>query len=80
MTPPGRTAAPGDRARPAERRRGPGPRLVSSIRASIAGRYLGPAAGERFAEERRSKPGVLLRLAADEPRVWSLSAILPSDV
>lgn len=31
-----------------------------------------------FAAERRSKPGVLLRLAASEPRVWDLSAILPT--
>jgi len=43
-----------------------------------AGRHLGAAAGERSAEERRSKPGVLLRLRADCPRVWELSAILPS--
>ena len=50
---------------------------VTSMRASIAGRYLGAAGGERFAQERRSKPGVLLRLAAGEPRVWDLAAILP---
>jgi hypothetical protein len=48
---------------------------VAPVRARIAGRYLGPDAGERFAQERRSTPGVLLRLAAEEPRVWSLSAI-----
>lgn len=51
---------------------------VIPIRRDIAGRYLGATAGERFAAERRSKPGVLLRLAADEPRVWDLSAILPT--
>jgi PPOX class probable F420-dependent enzyme len=50
---------------------------VTSVRAEIAGRYLGAAAGERFAAERASKPGVLLRLVADDPRVWDLSTILP---
>jgi hypothetical protein len=32
---------------------------------------------ERFAAERRSTPGVLLRLIPDSPRVWDLSGILP---
>ena len=32
---------------------------VSSVRAAIAGRYLGVRDGERFAAERRSKPGVI---------------------
>jgi PPOX class probable F420-dependent enzyme len=51
---------------------------VTPLRADIAGRYLGAREeGERFAAERRSKPGVLLRLAASEPRVWDLSKILP---
>ena len=50
---------------------------VGPIRAAIAGRYLGAADGERFAAERSGKPGVLLRLPADSPRVWDLSAILP---
>ena len=50
---------------------------VTPLRADIAGRYLGASDGERFAAERRSKPGVLLRLAASEPRVWDLSKILP---
>ena len=50
---------------------------VSAVREAIAGRYLGVEAGERFAAERRSKPGVLLRLNARQPRVWDLSAILP---
>ena len=50
---------------------------VSSIRASIAGRYLGERDGARFAAE-RTTPGVLLRLAVDDPRVWDLSAILPA--
>jgi len=51
---------------------------VSSHRAAIAGRYLGVTDGARFAAERRSKPGVLLRLACHSPRVWDLSAILPT--
>jgi predicted RNA-binding protein with PIN domain len=51
---------------------------VTSARADIAGRYLGPADGARFADERRSKPGVLLRLVPRAPRVWDLSAILPT--
>ncbi len=50
---------------------------VGSARAEIAGRYLGPADGARFAAE-RNKPGVLLRLVAESPRVWNLAAILPS--
>lgn len=50
---------------------------VSPVRAAIARRYLGAADGLRFAAERRSKPGVLLRLACNGPRVWDLSEILP---
>jgi PPOX class probable F420-dependent enzyme len=50
---------------------------VTSARAAIAGRYLGVADGERFAAERRSRPGVVLRLIPDSPRVWDLSGILP---
>jgi len=50
---------------------------VTEARRSIAGRYLGPAGGERFAAARRSKPGVLLRLVPAEPRVWDLEGILP---
>ena len=49
---------------------------VTAVREAIAGRYLGAEAGKRFASE-RSKPGVLLRLQAREPRVWSLAPILP---
>jgi PPOX class probable F420-dependent enzyme len=52
---------------------------VTAARAAIAGRYLGASGGERFAAERRSKPGVLLRLVPDNPRVWDLSGILPPD-
>jgi len=51
---------------------------VTELRAAIAGRYLGADDGARFAAERRSKPGVLLRLVADSPRVWDLSGILPA--
>jgi PPOX class probable F420-dependent enzyme len=51
---------------------------VGPARAAIAGRYLGAADGARFADERSSKPGVLLRLVADNPRVWDLSGILPA--
>ena len=46
---------------------------VTSARVAIAGRYLGLEDGERFAAERRSRPGVLLRLVPDSPRVWDLS-------
>jgi PPOX class probable F420-dependent enzyme len=51
---------------------------VGSVRADIAGRYLGGSDGSRFAAKRKAKPGVLLRLAAESPRVWDLSAILPN--
>jgi hypothetical protein len=51
---------------------------VSSARAAIAGRYLGVEDGERFAAERRSRPGVLVRLIPDGPRLWDLSSNLPS--
>ena len=51
---------------------------VGPVRAAIAGRYLGPEDGARFAAEREAKPGVLLRLVPDEPRVWDLSGILPA--
>ncbi len=50
---------------------------VSSARAEIAGRYLGPEDGARFAAA-RNKPGVLLRLGAESARIWNLAAILPS--
>jgi PPOX class probable F420-dependent enzyme len=51
---------------------------VGEARAAIAGRYLGAEDGARFAAERSSRPGVLLRLTPDEPRVWDLSGILPA--
>jgi PPOX class probable F420-dependent enzyme len=51
---------------------------MTAARTAIAARYLGERAGARFAAERRSKPGVLLRLRVEDPRVWNLGAILPS--
>jgi PPOX class probable F420-dependent enzyme len=51
-------------------------RDVTAVRRSIACRYLGEEAGQRFAEQ-RSVPGVLLRLVPISPRIWDLSAILP---
>lgn len=50
---------------------------MTEARRSIAGRYLGMEDGERFAAARVAKPGVLLRLAPGEARVWSLEDILP---
>jgi len=50
---------------------------VTAVRTAIASRYLGARDGDRFASERRSKPGVLLRLVPASPRAWDLSAILP---
>ncbi len=50
---------------------------VNEVREAIAGRYLGTDDGQRFAAARTSKQGVLLRLAAADPRVWDLKAILP---
>jgi PPOX class probable F420-dependent enzyme len=52
-------------------------RDVTEERVQIAGRYLGSERGKRYAELRKSKPGMLLRLVPDEPRVWDLSAMLP---
>jgi hypothetical protein len=51
---------------------------VSAARVAIAARYLGAEDGARFAAERSSRPGVLLRLASESPRVWDLSGILPT--
>jgi PPOX class probable F420-dependent enzyme len=50
---------------------------VTEIRRSIAARYLGDEAGERFAAARVSKPGVLVRLVPEHPRIWDLAGILP---
>ena len=49
---------------------------MSSISHSIADRYLGEGAGERFAAQRASKPGVLLELSQEQPRIWSLAGML----
>lgn len=51
---------------------------VTEAREEISGRYLGAEGGRQFAAARVSKPGVLLRLRAVEPRVWDLKAILPA--
>lgn len=51
---------------------------VTDLRAAIAGRYLGANDGAQFAADRKSKPGILLRLVADSPRIWNLSRILPA--
>ncbi|MDX6537282.1 MAG: hypothetical protein QOD37_1623, partial [Gaiellales bacterium] len=49
---------------------------VADSRRSIAGRYLGHRDGERFAAQRASRPGVLMRLTQEQPRVWSLAGML----
>jgi PPOX class probable F420-dependent enzyme len=49
---------------------------VTPYRVAIAGRYLGAEEGQRFAELRRERPGVLLRLSDSEPRTWDLSRML----
>jgi PPOX class probable F420-dependent enzyme len=49
---------------------------VAAYRRAIAGRYLGPRDGERFAAQRASRPGVLLRLVQERPRAWSLADML----
>lgn len=50
---------------------------VTAARTSIASRYLGAEAGERFAAQRAATPGVLLQLRPEAVRTWDLSAILP---
>lgn len=54
-------------------------RDVTAERIAVAGRYLGEEGGRRFAAERKSAGGVLLRLVPGDPRVWDLSASLPTD-
>jgi PPOX class probable F420-dependent enzyme len=51
---------------------------AQEARRSIAARYLGATRGERFADERASKPGILLRLPPGDARMWDLTAILPA--
>jgi len=51
---------------------------VASVRVAISGRYLGGAhQGDRYAESRRSTPGVVLRLVPGSVKVWDLAGILP---
>ena len=50
---------------------------VTAMRAAIGGRYLGKRDGASIAAQRRSKPGVILRIAGDNMRSWDLSALLP---
>ena len=52
---------------------------VAGARAEIAARYLGESDGALFFAARRTTPGVLIRLVADQPRVWDLSAMLPAE-
>jgi len=49
---------------------------VTPQRTAIASRYLGPDGGKRYAAA-RDPIAVLLRLAADSPRAWDLTAMLP---
>jgi hypothetical protein len=49
---------------------------VTEEREAIAGRYLGEDQGRRFAANRRSRSGTLVRLIPDQPRVWDLAAAL----
>jgi PPOX class probable F420-dependent enzyme len=50
---------------------------VTEARRSIARRYLGEAAGDRFVADRADTPGDLVQLVPAVPRVWDLTAILP---
>lgn len=53
---------------------------MAEVRRSIAGRYLGgDALGARYAVDRAAKPGVLISLSSDQPRIWDLSHMLPSE-
>lgn len=51
---------------------------VTEVREVIAGRYLGEDRGRRFAANRHSRRGTLLRLVPGQPRVWDLAAALPA--
>jgi uncharacterized protein len=51
---------------------------VTEAREVIAGRYVGEDRGRRFAANRRSRRGTLLRLVPDQPRVSDLAAALPA--
>lgn len=49
---------------------------VREARLAISGRYLGHEGGRRYVE-RRTKPGIVVRLPLAAARTWDLSAILP---
>jgi PPOX class probable F420-dependent enzyme len=51
---------------------------VTEHRRRVARRYLGEELGDRFVEQRAGRPGDLVTLVPVEPRVWDLSAILPT--
>jgi len=51
-------------------------RDVTDVREAIAGRYLGPDRGRRFAATRLSARGTILRLVPVEPRIWDLAAAI----
>jgi Pyridoxamine 5'-phosphate oxidase len=51
---------------------------ATAARVAIARRYLGVADGGRFAAERRSRPGVLLRLVPDSRRVSAAPVVMPT--
>jgi len=51
---------------------------VTPVRVAISGRYLGGGEqGERYADSRRSKPGVVVRLVPAAVRAWDLADTLP---
>ena len=49
---------------------------VREARLAIASRYLGADDGHRYVEK-RTKPGVIVRLSLSAARTWDLSSILP---
>jgi len=49
---------------------------VGAARLAISRRYLGEEGGRRYVEK-RTKPGVVVRLPLAAARTWDLSAILP---
>lgn len=51
---------------------------VGEVRRSIARRYLGADAGDRFAGARAATPGVLVVSDAARVRTWALTAMLPA--
>jgi PPOX class probable F420-dependent enzyme len=49
---------------------------VHGARAEIASRYLGPERGRRFADARRERPGVRMRLVPERLRTWDVRGML----